>query len=158
VVAVDESEEMLSRVTTATTVHSRIEELDLGRTFEAVLLLSHLVNGTAPQPLIATAARHLTPDGVLIVQRLEPGRHWQEGSSQAGPVVISLGDLRVELPEITARTTYRINTQVWEQDWVLFERDDDEFALLLGNAGLELTSSAGAWLSAQRYLGRNRTT
>jgi SAM-dependent methyltransferase len=44
VVAVDESAEMLARVRGAETVRARIQELDLGRRFDAVLLASFLVN------------------------------------------------------------------------------------------------------------------
>ena len=48
VTAVDESAEMLEHVRGAETVLSRIEELELARTFDAVLLASHFVN--APEP------------------------------------------------------------------------------------------------------------
>ena len=44
VVAVDESPDMLSRVRGAETVPARIDGLSLHRTFDAVLLASHLVN------------------------------------------------------------------------------------------------------------------
>src|SRR5881409_3849958 len=44
VVAVDESADMLSHVRRAETVLSDIESLDLGRTFDGVVLASHLVN------------------------------------------------------------------------------------------------------------------
>src|SRR5580704_2232265 len=44
VVAVDESPEMLAYVRDAETVCSRIEDLALGRRFDAVLLASHLIN------------------------------------------------------------------------------------------------------------------
>ena len=148
VVGVDESAAMLERVRAATSAHGRIEELALHRTFDGVLLLSHLVNGPDPQPLLAVAARHLGPGGVLIIQRLEPGRCWREGSSQAGPVLISLSNLTVNLPRVAARTTYRTPTGAWDQDWVLYERDDDEITHLLTGVGLRLTKATGAWLAA----------
>ncbi|HZD38445.1 MAG TPA: class I SAM-dependent methyltransferase, partial [Actinomycetes bacterium] len=44
VVAVDESPEMLERIRGAETVLARIEDLDLGRRFDAVLFASYLVN------------------------------------------------------------------------------------------------------------------
>jgi SAM-dependent methyltransferase len=44
VVAVDESPEMLDRIRGADTVASRIEDLDLRREFDVVVLGSHLVN------------------------------------------------------------------------------------------------------------------
>lgn len=134
----------------ASTVHSRLEELDLGRTFAGVLLLSHLINREEPQQLLACAARHLGRDGVLVVQRLEPGRRWQEGSSQVGPVRIRLDHLSVQLPRVSARTTYLAANGAWYQDWVLFERDDVEIALLLAQVGLELINAHGAWVTAGR--------
>lgn len=116
VVAVDDSEAMLSRVVAATTVCSRIEELNLGERFDAVLLLSHLINSPEPLPLLLSAARHLSADGLLIVERLAPGRRWQEGSSNCGVVEVSLTKLTVELPRITARTTYGIDDRFCHQD------------------------------------------
>jgi hypothetical protein len=135
--------EVRRRVVSATALQSRIKELDLGRTFDAVLLPSHLINGPDPQPLLAAAGRHLASDGVLVTQRLEPGRRWQEGFSQAGPVRISLSHLTIGLPRVAARTTYRTVTGVWDQDWVLFERDDTEITLLLADFGLGATRVAG---------------
>src|SRR5918999_2721713 len=48
VTAVDESAEMLAHVGGATTVLGRIEDLDLGRAFDCVLLASHFVNTADP--------------------------------------------------------------------------------------------------------------
>jgi SAM-dependent methyltransferase len=148
VVAVDESAAMLRRVLTATAEQAHIEQLNLHRTFDGVLLLSHLINGPDPHSLLAAAARHLGPDGVLIIQRLEPGRRWQEGSSQIGPVLITLSNLTVNLPRVAARTTYRTPTGVWEQDWVMFERDDNELTDLLTDSGLYVASTTGSWVVA----------
>jgi SAM-dependent methyltransferase len=148
VVAVDESAAMLERVRVAAPVHVRIEELTLHRTFEGVLLLSHLINGPDPRPLLTAAACHLGPRGVLIIQRLEPGRCWREGSFQTGPVLIGLSNLTVDLPRVAARTTYRTPTRTWDQDWVLYERDDNEISHLLTGVGLRLAHAAGAWLVA----------
>ena len=50
VTAVDESAEMLEHVRGADTVHARIEELDLGQTFDCVLLASHFVNTPSRRP------------------------------------------------------------------------------------------------------------
>ena len=110
-----------------------------------MLLLSHLINGPDPRPLLAVAARHLALGGVVIVQRLEPGRHWREGSSQAGPVILSLSKLAVDLPRVAARTTYRTSTGVWNQDWVLYERDDNEI--------ISYSPASGYAWSAARELG-----
>jgi hypothetical protein len=81
---------------------------------------------------------------------LEPGRLWRESSAQAGSVLISLSNLTVDLPRIAARTTYRTATDVWDQNWVLLERDDSELAFLLTESGVRLTSAAGPWVTAIR--------
>jgi ubiquinone/menaquinone biosynthesis C-methylase UbiE len=72
VVAVDESAEMLARIRGAETVRARIEELDLGRRFDAVLLASFLVN-TADHGLRAALGEagldldaYLTGDGSWV--------------------------------------------------------------------------------------------
>lgn len=72
VVAVDESPEMLQHVRGAETVCARIEELDLGRRFDAVLLLSNLFT-TRPvqrQAFLDTCARH---SDLLVVETLPLG-------------------------------------------------------------------------------------
>jgi len=72
VVAVDESADMLSHVRRAETVLSDIESLDLGRTFDGVVLASHLVNtGDSGQrsAFLHTCRRHVASDGSVIIQR-----------------------------------------------------------------------------------------
>jgi SAM-dependent methyltransferase len=65
VVAVDDSAAMLAHVR-AETVCARIGDLRLGRTFDAVLLSSHLVNtehAADRGAMLAAARRHLAPAG-----------------------------------------------------------------------------------------------
>ena len=80
VTAVDESQEMLDRVRGARTVRSSIEDLDLGETFEVVLLASYLVHTgdvAVRRAILRSCARHLAPGGCLLVQR--EGDDWQAG-------------------------------------------------------------------------------
>jgi SAM-dependent methyltransferase len=74
VVAVDESPEMLERVQDAETVCARIEELDLGRTFDAVLLLSKLftVEDEQRRLCLDACARHAD---LLVVETLPVAWH-----------------------------------------------------------------------------------
>ena len=75
VVAVDESPEMLMHVRGATKVLSRIEDLDLGRRFPCVLLMSNLVNASkvaTRRALLRTCRRHVAPDGVVLIERYDP--------------------------------------------------------------------------------------
>jgi SAM-dependent methyltransferase len=75
VTAVDESPDMLRHVRGATKILSRIEDLDLGRTFPCVLLMSNLVNASKAatrRALLRTCRRHVAPDGVVIIERYDP--------------------------------------------------------------------------------------
>jgi SAM-dependent methyltransferase len=74
VVAVDESPEMLEHVRDAETVCARIEDLDLGRRFDAALLLSNLFTAPPEQrrAFLEACARHAD---VLVVETLPLG--WQ---------------------------------------------------------------------------------
>lgn len=74
VVAVDESPEMLAHVRDAEKVRARIEELDLGRRFDAVLLLSNLLTVETEQrrAFLDACARH---SNLLVVETLPLG--WQ---------------------------------------------------------------------------------
>ncbi|MES1247425.1 MAG: class I SAM-dependent methyltransferase [Actinomycetota bacterium] len=69
VVAVDESPEMLEHVRDAETVCARIEELDLGREFDAVLLMSNLLTVEPEQrrAFLEACARH---SDLLVVESL----------------------------------------------------------------------------------------
>lgn len=72
VTAVDESAQMLERVRGARTIHASIEELDLGETFEVVLLASFLVHTGDPEVrrgMLAACLRHLADDGFVLIQR-----------------------------------------------------------------------------------------
>jgi SAM-dependent methyltransferase len=79
VVAVDESPEMLEHVRDAETVCARIEELDLGRAFDAVLLLSNLFTVADEQRrlFLDASARHAD---LLVVETLPVG--WQPPESE----------------------------------------------------------------------------
>ncbi|HEV8536519.1 MAG TPA: class I SAM-dependent methyltransferase [Candidatus Limnocylindria bacterium] len=75
VVAVDMDPEKLELIEGAEKVQSRIEDLDLGRTFRGVLLMSNLVNTPDEAGRIAlllACRRHLTPNGILLIERYDP--------------------------------------------------------------------------------------
>jgi SAM-dependent methyltransferase len=79
VTAVDESAEMLARITGARTVCGPIESLDLGETFDVVLLGSFLVHtsehGTR-EALLRSCRRHVADGGCVLIQR--EGADWHE--------------------------------------------------------------------------------
>jgi SAM-dependent methyltransferase len=106
VVAVDESREMLAHVRGAETVQARIEGLDLGRRFPCVLLASHLVNTAhvaQRRAFLEACARHVADDGVVLIERHDPGWTPEEGvRGQMGDVTVALEDVRIEPPCVAA--------------------------------------------------------
>ena len=156
VVAVDESAEMLARIRGAETVRARIQELDLGRRFDAVLLASFLVN-TADRGLrrrfLQACRRHLGDGGCVLLQRHPPAwfEEAAEGEGVAGGVSHRLRGLRRPTPGLLAATVeYRAGDRTWTQ-WFTAERLDDALAAALGEAGLTADAyltGDGSWVRA----------
>jgi len=157
VVAVDESAEMLAHVHSAETVRARIEELDLGRRFRCVLLMSNLVNTEQSQrrAFLAACARHLASDGVVLIERHEPGwRPATTGPQPLGDLLVSLEDVRVEPPVVSATVRYQFGARAWHHPFTAWVLDDAELAAELAHAGLELAGTvddAGRWVKARLY-------
>ena len=75
VVAVDFNPEMLELIEGAETIEARIQDLDLGRTFGGVLLMSNLINhpdSSERLALLRAIQRHLAPHGVALIERYDP--------------------------------------------------------------------------------------
>ncbi len=153
VVAVDESPDMLALVQGAETVCARIEELSLGRRFDAVLLASHLINA-ADIPMrtafLQACRRHVADDGCVIIQCHGPG--WfaeaRETESTRDGIVFRLRDVSRPGPNLVAATVeYVIGDQRWTQTFTAMSLDDAELATALAGAGLRL----------DRYLTDDRT-
>ena len=143
VVAVDESPEMLAYVRGAETVCARIEDLDLHRTFGAVLLASHLVNSDAPTrtAFLDACRRHVGDDGCVIVQMHPPG--WFEtaadAESERDGIVFRMRDVSRPGPGLVSATVeYADGDQVWTQTFTAHRLDDAGLNAALGAAGLRL--------------------
>lgn len=157
-VAVDDSVDMLRMVRHARPVLSPIADLDLGRQFDAVLLLSHLINAADAESFVAAAARHLADDGLLLAQRLEPGRAWRSGRARIGPVDVDLVEVAVDGDRIRGTTRYGVDGRSWLQKWELWERSDEQVQALLSKAGLHLSSADGVWIKASCRTGEHGRT
>jgi SAM-dependent methyltransferase len=169
VVAVDESPEMLARVRGAQTVLARIQDLRLGRRFDAVLLASQLVN-TPDHRLrgrfLRTCREHVRDGGCVLVQRHPPA--WfetaAEGERTTGGITFRLRDLRRPGPGLLAATVeYRVGDRRWTQSFTAERLDDQALAAALAEAGLAVDAyltEDGAWVRAVpaslgRALGRS---
>lgn len=158
VTAVDESQEMLDLVRGAHVVRARIEDLDLGRRFDAVVLGSHLVNVPDDDVLgafLRCCARHLAPDGRVLIER-HPARWFDDvadGEAERAGVVFRLRDVSRPAADLVAATVeYRIGDREWRQSFVTRRLDDAALRDRLGEAGLRLESTLtqdGAWVSAR---------
>jgi SAM-dependent methyltransferase len=157
VVAVDESPEMLAYVRGAETVRSRIQDLDLGRRFDAVLLASHLVN-VADHPLrrrfLEVCRGHVRDGGCVLVQRHPPGwfEEAAEGERTADGITFRLRDLRRPGPGLLAATVeYQVGERVWTQSFTTERLDDQALAAALAEAGLAVDAyltEDGSWVRA----------
>lgn len=147
VVAVDESPEMLERIRGAETVLARIEDLDLGRRFDAVLMASYLVNVPdfgRRRTLLGSCRRHLRDDGCVLLQRHEPEwfdtaapfeRH--HGELPQGELVYRMRDVTRPGPGLVSATMeYRIGDRTWTQSFTSQRVDDAQLAADLEAVGL----------------------
>jgi SAM-dependent methyltransferase len=163
VVAVDESPEMLERIHGAETVLARIEDLDLDRRFDAVLLASHLLNVPDVdwrRRLLRTCRRHLRDGGGVLIQRHEPEwfdtaapfeRHY--GQLPQGELVYRMRDVSRPGPGLLSATMeYRIGERTWTQTFTSQRVDDAQLAGDLEAAGLALDaylSDDRTWIRAR---------
>jgi SAM-dependent methyltransferase len=143
VVAVDESPEMLAYVHDAETVCSRIEDLALGRSFDAVLLASHLINAdpTTRTAFLAACRRHVADDGRVIIQQHPPD--WfaaaADAESTRDGIIFRMRGVSRPAPNLVAATVeYVDGHQRWTQTFTATRLDETELAAVLAAAGLRL--------------------
>lgn len=142
VTAVDESAEMLARVRGARTVLARIEGLDLGRRFDAVVLGSHLFNVPDDGPLgawLATCRRHVTDGGSVLIEHHPPA--WFEtvadGERTVGGLIYRMRGVRRPAPGLVSATVeYAYGEDVWTQSFTARQITEDGLPRVLEPAGL----------------------
>jgi SAM-dependent methyltransferase len=152
VTAVDNSAGMLAHIRGAETVLADIEDLDLGRRFDAVLLASTLINfpeARTRAALLATCRRHVGPDGVVLIERRNPDTF---ASIRPGPAGEEAGIRHIvesvrhegRLAHITLRS--EAADAAWTQSYSCALIDDAQLAEELAAAGLRLDR----WLDPPR--------
>jgi SAM-dependent methyltransferase len=138
VTAVDESAEMLAHVRDAETVEARIEGLDLGRRFDAVLLASNLVTAEPEQrrAFLETCRRH---SDLVIVEGLPLGWSPEDGETPLGDVVSRLHVVRVEEGVVHGEMEYESGGDRWRHPFSMrVFADDEELDAALRDARLRL--------------------
>jgi SAM-dependent methyltransferase len=157
VTAVDESAEMLERVRGARTICRPIEELDLGESFDVVMLGSFLVHAGDPEVrrgLLRTCARHVAAGGQVLIQR--EGQDWhtdipRERVDPAGFTVRMLSVEPVGDGVNSVRAEYAFPDAVWTQTFRSRPLTEDQFEKAIEEAGLradEYLTEDGTWVRA----------
>ena len=102
--------------------------------------------------LLETCARHVAPDGVVLVERHEPGWSPVSGAvGRAGQVETELDDVTLDGPLVTATARYRAGGREWAHPFTARVLDDAETAAALGEVGLALRrilGPKGRWVLA----------
>ncbi|WP_431784779.1 class I SAM-dependent methyltransferase [Streptomyces chumphonensis] len=152
VVAVDQSAEMLAHVRTATRVHADVETLALPDRFPAVVLAGYLVNTIVPgqrDAFLVTCHRHVTDDGVVLVQRTSPtwAAALEAGHTvRSGPMVVTITEARLAGGVLHAAQECRHGDTTWTHAWTDVVHGDEEFEKIVEAAGFTLAR----WLDRDR--------
>ncbi|WP_411059794.1 class I SAM-dependent methyltransferase [Streptomyces sp. E11-3] len=161
VTAVDESAGMLQHISGAPgarTVQSPIEALDLGETFDVVLLASFLVHAGDPkvrEGILAACRRHVSDDGCVLIQRETPGFHTDVPRERVDPAgytlrIVSATPVGDGVDSIRAEYVWPDVT--WTQTFLSRELSVAEFERYLGDAGLVVDrylTEDGMWVRAR---------
>jgi SAM-dependent methyltransferase len=159
VTAVDNCAEMLASVPPdARPVLSDIETLDLGESFDLVLLASHLINApeqSVREGLLAACRRHLEPGGLLVLQRLDP--QWLQDTREGplgsiGPVSLFLEECRHEGDLVHQCLRYELAPDTWHHRFTVRVLGDESLARELAEQGFgppEWLDSRATWALAK---------
>ncbi|MFE9018053.1 class I SAM-dependent methyltransferase [Streptomyces sp. NPDC007808] len=159
VTAVDESQEMLDRVRQARTILSSIEDLDLGETYDVVMLASFLVHtGDVDErrALLRTCERHLAPGGRVLIQREGEDWHTNVPRERVDPSgftvrVVSAEPVGDGVNSVYAE--YEFPDATWTHTFLSRPLTKKQFEDALAEAGLkvdEYLTEDGTWVRAVR--------
>lgn len=144
VTAVDESAEMLERVRGARTICGPIEDLDLGETFDAVLLGSYLVHHAdleVRHRMLRACVRHVAADGCVLIQREGEDFHSglpRERVDPGGFTVRVVSAEPVAEGVNSVRVVYEFADATWTHVFRSRPLTREQFEQALGEAGLRV--------------------
>ncbi|MFJ4520407.1 class I SAM-dependent methyltransferase [Streptomyces sp. NPDC088810] len=157
VTAVDESADMLARVRGARTIHSSIEDLDLGETFDVVMLASFLVHAgdeEVRRGLLRTCVRHVAQGGCVLIQREGANHHTDVPRERVDPSGFTVRIASVEPAGEgvnSVHAEYVFPDAVWTQTFLSRPLTKEQFESALAEAGLEVDAYLtpdGMWVRA----------
>jgi SAM-dependent methyltransferase len=147
VIAVDESPDMLAHINGAEKIECRIEDLALGRRFDVVLLMSHLIENPdheVRRGLLKTCRTHVADHGYVLIQRDPPDRNYNaEPLRRTMPdgSTIGMRDLNEISPGVVSFTLdYHVDGSTWSQSVVTRRISDRSLESELSSADLEIDS------------------
>lgn len=158
VTGVDESAEMLALLPAGVeSVRSKVEDLDLRRTYDAVLLASHLINHpdtAVREAFVHCARRHLQAGGLFLLKRhsvdwLQSARLGPAGHARGVAVSVEAISRDVAFVHMTLR--YELLNQIWRQSFVAVALSEAQIEQLLAEAGFGAVRWQGQqslWASA----------
>ncbi|WP_405917396.1 class I SAM-dependent methyltransferase [Streptomyces sp. NBC_00728] len=157
VTAVDESADMLEHVRGARRIRSSIENLDLGESFDVVLLASFLIHTGdigVRRAILDTCVRHVADDGCVLIQR--EGEDWhtdvpRERIDPSGFVVRIVSAEPVGEGVDSVRAEYAFPDATWTQTFLSRPLTKDDFEEALAEAGLKVDrylTDDGVWVRA----------
>jgi hypothetical protein len=118
---------------------------------------SCLVNADDAQraAFLATCARHVDRDGLVLIERHEPDWRPVEGSPRRlGDLLVSLEHVRIEPPLVSGTVLYEAADMTWRHSFTARLLDDAELGASLAEVGLEFSGildDAGRWVAARLY-------
>ncbi|MGW6458441.1 class I SAM-dependent methyltransferase [Streptomyces sp. NPDC055078] len=157
VTAVDESREMLDRVRGARTVCSPIEDLDLGETFDVVMLASFLVHTgdiEERQALLRTCVRHLAAGGSVLIQREGADWHTNVPRERVDPSGFTVRIVSAEPAADGVNSVYaeyEFPDATWTQTFLSRPLTEKQFEGALAEVGLKVDNyltDDGTWVRA----------
>ncbi|SED23934.1 Methyltransferase domain-containing protein [Streptomyces sp. 3213] len=146
VTAVDESAEMLERVRGARTICSPIENLDLGETFDVVMLASFLVHAGDEEErraLLRTCVRHVAAGGCVLIQREGEDYHANVPRERVDPSGFTVRIVSAEPVGDGVNSVYAeyvFPDAVWTQTFLARPLTKDQFEEALAETGLKVDS------------------
>lgn len=147
VLGVDESADMLARIPDLPTVRSRIETLNLGRTFGAVLLASNMINASPAvrREFLAACRRHVDPGGIVVLQQHSPD--WFATARPDEQVIDGIArrirSVERAGPRLNVVVEYQAGDRIWTHAFSPQRIGDGELRAGLTEAGLTF----GDWLT-----------
>lgn len=118
----------------------------LDRRFDAVLLLSHLVNDPVAGPaFVRTAAAHLVPAGLVIGETYPPGADPTQGvgrTTRMGAAHVTLLRASRAADLLEAEVRYGVDGRTWTEAFTARLLDEEQLRRVLREAGL----GWGGWL------------